>query len=219
MNTDAGTHPLPIRCPRGCGDPSPSPFVKHVITRKIARSAPTNPFPLDGGRLEPALVKTGDGGEPPPDNILSRRDGSRTVRHPPEDRAAPFRHSGESRNPSLIPPSCHLEAPRGTPYWGALHRSKIPPTRQAAPLPYRSFPLRACPCEYGGGNPSPPHPLSSRMRGPIPSPLPAPTCHSERSEAESRNLVSLHATPVPPLVFLIILPSTFSPYQHSYPLP
>ena len=143
-----------------------------------------------------------------------------TVREPPVIRqktAAPFRHSGESRNPSLIPPSCHLEAPRGTPYWGALHRSKIPPTRQAAPLPYRSFPRRACPREYGCGNPSPPHPLSSRMRGPILSPLPAPTCHSERSEAESRNLVFLRATPVPPLVFLIILPSTFSPYQHSYP--
>ena len=62
LKTGAATHPhhLPLSSRmRGPIPPSPD-----VITMKIARSAAANPFPLDGGRLEPALVKAGDGGEP-----------------------------------------------------------------------------------------------------------------------------------------------------------
>ena len=62
VKTGAATHPHHLTLSsrmRGPIPPSPD-----VITMKIARSAATNPFPLDGGRLEPALVKTGDGGEP-----------------------------------------------------------------------------------------------------------------------------------------------------------
>ena len=47
-----------------------------------------------------------------------------------------------------------------------LHRTPSP----SFPHPLPLFPRRACPNEDGGGNPSLPHPLSSRMRGPIPFP-------------------------------------------------
>ena len=40
-----------------------------------------------------------------------------------------------------------------------------------------------------------PHPLSSRMRGPIP--LPPLKCHSERSTAESRKLAAIPPAPHP----------------------
>ena len=89
---DAGTHPLFHPMPSHLSVvPAPVDSYINVITMKIARSAPTNsfhhhegsleptsplssrmrgpifslpssPFPHDGGRLEPALAKTGDGG-------------------------------------------------------------------------------------------------------------------------------------------------------------
>ena len=143
-----------------------------------------------------------------------------TVREPPVIRqktAPPFVIPAKAGIHPSFPPHVIWRL-RVEPYIGAhcTEAKSLPPARpphspighsRSEPAPVNtdagthSLPIR---CPRGCGDPSSP-------------PLPAPTCHSERSEAESRNLVFLRATPVPPLVFLIILPSTFSPYQHSYP--
>ncbi len=106
------------------------------------------PFPLDGGRLEPALVKTGDGGEPSPDNILPRSNCSRTV-HP---------------SPPPYPRACGDPSPLPPPVGATLVVAR-PPT-------HPSLPRIACPREDSRRESILSPSVSSRMRGPIPSSLP-----------------------------------------------
>ena len=105
VKTGAGTHLRPCypTFPRRRGSQT-ALLSPNVITMKIARSPPTNPFPLDGVRLEPTLVRTGDGGKPPPYNILPCKGGSRTPLYPLQD-PDPNRHSGKSRG---IQPSSYI---------------------------------------------------------------------------------------------------------------
>ena len=174
------------------------------------------PFPSLSSRRDPAPVKTGggdpylpplfprrscpreDGGwgvNPVPDNILSRRGGSRTAR-PPNPTVIPTHHSVV---PAQIPTPKHGGGNPSPPpsYLTSPHCYNCPtpplfPRRDPAPVktgdgnPSLSplFPRRACPRENGAGtHPHYPHIIPSaaqRSRGIL---LPYPSLSSRRDPA------------------------------------
>ncbi len=140
------------------------------------------------------------GVNPVPDNILSRRGGSRTAR-PPNPTVIPTHHSVV---PAQIPP---------------------PQTRGREPIPTTHISCRA---ERSRGISLPFPSLSSRMRGPIPpyplfprrprlqntgvgNPSPLPTSHAERSRGISLPFPSLF----PRRPSLSVVPAQSPPPKHG----
>ena len=145
---------------------------------KIARSSPTNPFlphphPVDGGRLEPALVKTGD----PSARQYSPSAKTEGLDEPPLPENVPIpcpRGCGDP-SPSRVladagthprPRGCGDPSPSENPPPQRRKRESIPPplsSRMRGPI---SSPTSKS--DAPSGRPIP-HPLSSRMREPTPS--------------------------------------------------
>ena len=64
--------PEPHRVPISRRDSSRTP-PPHPVSSRMRKPIPSFSLPPSGGRLEPALVKTGDGGDHPPPPIMSFR--------------------------------------------------------------------------------------------------------------------------------------------------
>ena len=168
---------------------------------------PPHPIPPPRcSRAEPATVKTGGGNPsflltftpamPPPPNNHAHTQRPSPIRCP--------RACGDPSSPHHSPPKHHSErseaVPRNlaagshTPLKPECRRGSLVGARSSATpsfAPYLpSFPRSAYPsCPRACGDPSPSLSRFSRTPNVIPSEANSPTCHSERSAAESRNLV------------------------------
>ena len=185
------TDSLCHNCTTQTTTPSPVPSERsaahspHVITMKIARSSPTNPFPLDGGRLEPALVKTGDGGEP---RARQYSPSVGAVREPPVP--LPQAPVSSRRDPAPAKAGGGDPSPPRRGGEAGIHPPVVPRMRGSPPARLRK---RTRPRKDGSGNPPPPvvlayagahSPLTREDGSGDPSPSPADSPPPQRRKRE-----------------------------------
>ena len=192
MKTRAGIHPRPHPTSRRgvpCGHP-PLPIIPAQSQPSedeggnpsfVTAPYPSCPHPFRHSRVEPALVKTPAGIHPLP--------------HPTSRRGVPRGRPPATFTP-IPSPHMSFRAKRS-----GVEESRCP--RNPRTPSFIVLASRSCPREDGGRGPilapTQPH-VGASLVGALPRhshPYPPPTCHSERSEAESRNLAAL-AIPTPP---------------------